>query len=142
VILVDPIIPWQGAPQQSLPPLHRTRTIYVIKIAQEKKFWKKVESFVCRIVFVNDSLKFDEDRKPHWRWRMSILLSVSMIWSREVFKTPVKIIRVGVLRRASYRKRWAVFTKRWMGAQAAIGPCDQIGSGSLDKFLQRAIERN
>jgi len=31
-------------------------------------------------------LKIDEDRFAHWRWRIQVLLSVTMIWFRDIFE--------------------------------------------------------
>ena len=59
------------------------------------------------------------NRVSGWHWRTQVLLSVIEIWFRDTFKTSVKIIRVGVMRRASRGKLRDVFTKRSVGAQAA-----------------------
>jgi|GEM_PF-4712098 len=45
VILVGQVIPWQAAPQQSPPPLHRTRH-YNIKNKKGKIIFETVETFV------------------------------------------------------------------------------------------------
>jgi hypothetical protein len=45
----------------------------------------KVESFVCRIVF-GRFLENRENRSFFWRWRMQVLLSVTKIWFRDIFK--------------------------------------------------------
>jgi len=106
VITVGPVIPWRVAPQQCCLRFTGQDNIRHKKRTGEENLRKKVESFVCRIVLGDGSLKFDEDRFIHSPRGTQVLLSVKMIWSREMFKKIGKNHQCRrELRRASHGKQ-------------------------------------